>query len=84
MTELLTIAEKLSGISLATMMIIIIGASYFGKWQWTRDCDARIKEIRDGYQAQIVQLKDDLAEWKSFARGTARTAEAVVEKIKGS
>lgn len=54
--EVLTLAQKLSGVSLATLLFFILGGSYMRWWVWG---------------SQLVELKADFEERlrKSEARG---------------
>lgn len=67
MTSLIDIAQKLSGVSLATILICILIGSYKGIWVW-------------GYQLQKCEA--DSAQWKTMALQAAGLAETSISIAK--
>ena len=54
MTEFLDLANKLSGVSLASLLALILFGSWRDVWTWSRDRDA-FKLDRDKWQALAMQ-----------------------------
>lgn len=81
MDEILSLAQKLSGVSFGVLLGLILAASYYNKWQWTYSVDSRIAEIKRVYDERIAELKQDVKDWKAIADGFSKAANTATEKI---
>ena len=80
MTELIDLAQKLSGASLAVILFLILAGSWFDWWCWSRDRDA-MKRERDAVRAT---LEDDRNEWKRMALANTGLLEKAVDRASRS
>jgi hypothetical protein len=70
MTEIIDLAQKLSGVSLAALLLCILFGSYKGIWCW-------------GYQ--LRKAEEESAQWKAMAlqaAGLAETSVNIAERSK--
>jgi hypothetical protein len=75
-SELIDLAQKLSGASFAVLMFLILAGSYFDKWCWSRDREA-MKQERDVIRAA---LEDDRNAWKRIALQNTGLVEKAVDR----
>jgi hypothetical protein len=78
--EVLAIANKLAGATLATLLVIILFGSWKKVWVWGReltDCDAR-------YSAEKKVIADDRDWWRNVAvraTGLAETQGQILKEV---
>lgn len=63
MEEFITIANKLGGVSFATLLLIILAGSWKGVWVWGRDFAAA--EAR--YKADLQRVQSESNWWRDLA-----------------
>jgi len=76
----LDLAQKLSGLSFAVLVFLILVLSYFDVWCWSRDRNA-MKEERDVIRAR---LEEDRNAWKRVATQNTAVVEKAVDHARRS
>lgn len=71
MDELLTLANKLGGVSFATLLLLILYGSWKHVWMWGRDVDA----LERRHQADMKSITDDRDWWRNVATRATGIAE---------
>jgi hypothetical protein len=93
MNDLISLAQKLSGVGFGVMLFIVLAGSYFRKWSWTRDLDEErathkqeMIELRADYENRLNELRADytqrLNKWESIAIRASGLAEGMVAIVK--
>jgi hypothetical protein len=68
--ELIDLAQKLSGASLAVLLVLVLAGSYFDTWCWSRE--------REAMKAEREAMKADRDEWKKLSLQILGAAEKAV------
>ncbi len=71
MSEVLTLAQQLSGVSLATLLIIILFSSYRGWWVWGK----QLTELKADYELRLTKYEASNAKWEQMAMRATGLAE---------
>jgi hypothetical protein len=75
-STILDIAQKLSGVSLGTLLLVILWGSYRGIWTWGRDLEA-MKQERDVIRAALEADRND---WRRIALQHTGLIEKAVDR----
>ncbi len=76
MEEILSLVNKLGGVSFATLLAVILWGSWKRIWVWGKDCDREIAAIRARHAEEKAEWKEGLTFWRDIgvrATGLAET-----------
>lgn len=92
MAEILTIAEKLSGVSLFTMMIILVYLGATKRWAWGRElieCETRCAQQLAAAERRIeaAEKRTEAAEkrtkeWQEITLNVLQASKEIVQVVK--
>lgn len=74
MAEILTIAQQLSGVSLATLLLVILFSSFRGIWVWGR----QLVEMKTEYELRLAKAEKSAETWQAMALRATGLAETSV------
>lgn len=85
MEEIITFANKLGGVSFATLLVIILAGSYFKKWTWYYYLESSEKEKQDqkeSYEKRIAALETSNEKWQQVALSATGISETATQILK--
>lgn len=95
MEELFTLANKLGGLSFATLLVLILYGSWRDIWRWGKDYRAlqaekdemeadyerRLADIDTAYSARIARMENSIDKWQNVAMIATGVSETVTREL---